>query len=362
MVSKIRSRDRKLSSNSGVHHGVTWSARISEHHFSTDSHRLLVIMNRVAIKGSRSPTAFNLKNMDLNIFKSPKMECRQTPDNIPLTERCSSLMRLCTASKYIDAVPASKLDEEDQRALMIEFNEEAYNMVLDDTIHLVNMHSDNIKLIQSEWIKNFGFPPCSVANCVKTTRHYGRGRREKINELIGDGKVDPIYDFYRSLYDRVHHFVWHLYDIGLRVDVNSLDLNVGGSDEKEAENDVVTVDRIFAAERDQVRSRRDQCQLELDRFEEENGKYTMQTIAQTKAEITLLDALIEKLDKMENIQRSVQRLRMYFQDEACDSDCIEMDVEDVADSNISELIQNEKIMGSISNFINSTKCMMFIFC
>ena len=315
-------------------------------------------MNRVAVKGSRSPTAFNLKNMDLNIFKSPKMECRRTPDNLPLTERCSSLMRLCTASKYIDAVTASKLDEEDQRALMIEFNEEAYNMVLDDTIHLVNVHSDNIKLIQSEWIKNFGFPPCSVANCVRTTRHYGRGRREKMNEMIGDGKVDPIYDFYRSLYDRVHHFVWHLYDIGLRVDVNSLGLNVGGDDEKEGDMKGVTVDQVFAAERDYIRSQRDDCQLDLDRFEDAIAKFTMLSASQDKAEITLLDVLIKRLEKLQSVHiKTVVRLKQHFEEESCDSDYIEMDLEDIADSNIYGLIENEEAIQMISNLIRTTKCM-----
>ena len=334
------------------------SARIL-HHILTfyDVHRY-IIMNRVVMKGGQSPTAFNLKNMDLNIFKSQKMECHQTPDNIPLTERCSSLMRLCTASKYIDAVTASKLDEEDQRALMIEFNQEAYSMVLDDTAHLVNVHSDNIKLIQSEWIKNFGFPPCSVSNCVKTTRHYSRGRREKINEMIGDQKVDPIYDFYRSLYDRVHHFVWHLYDIGLRVDADKLRLKATGDDEKETEIKGVTVDQRFAAERDHVRSRREQCDLDLDRFEEAISKYTIHMLTQNKEGVTLMDVLLEKLKKLQNVHnQTVQRLQKYFEEESCDSDCIEMDVEDIADSNIYQLIQKENATKLISDFIRSTNCM-----
>ena len=315
-------------------------------------------MNRVVMKGSRSPTAFNLKNMDLNIFKTPKMECHQTPDNIPLTERCSSLMRLCTASKYIDAVTASKLDKADQMALMIEFHEEAYNMLLDDTIHLVNMHSDDVQRIQTEWIEQFGFPKCSVSNCVKTTRHYSRGRREMDNGIKSDGRKDPLYEFYRSLYDRVHFFVSHLYEIGLRVDANSLGLSGGGDDEKETEIKGVTVDQRFAAERDHVRSRREQCDLDSNRFDEANNKYTIQMMAQNKEGVTLLDVLFEKLKKIQNVENEmVQKLQLYFEEQSCDSDCIEMDVEDIAESNIFELIQNQEVTKVISDFIRSTNCM-----
>ena len=321
-------------------------------------------MNRVVMKSSRSPSAFNLKNIDLTIFKTPKTECRQTPDNIPLTERCSSLLRLCTASRYIDAVTASKLDEEEQRALLVEFNEEAYNMILDDTEHLVNVHSDDVQQIKREWTEHFGFAKCAVSQCVKTSRHYGRGRREMNNEVNGDDEVakDPLYEFYRSLYDRVHHFVWHLYDIGLRVDINSLGLNGGGSDEKEAGTEGVTVDKAFAAERDCVRSRREECQLATDRFEEAHGKFSIETVSHNMNEVTLLDVLIERLEKMQSVQpKTVQRVKVYLKEESCDSDYIEMDIEDIADSTVCGLLKNEEAAQMISDFIRSIKCMFIIF-
>ena len=318
-------------------------------------------MLRVATKGSRSSSDFNLKNIDLTIFKSPKTECRQTPDDIPLTMRCSSLLRLCTASRYIDAVTASKLDEEEQRALLVEFNEEVYNMMLDDTIHVVNKHSDDVQQVQTEWTEHFGFPKCTVSNCVKTTRHYGRGRREMRNDMNGDDQLDPLYEFYRSLYDRAHHFVFHLYDIGLRVDINSLGLNGGGSDEKEAGTEGVTVDQAFAAERDYIRFRREECQLDFDRFQEAMSKYTIQSMAGNKGEITFLDALIERLEKVQSVQKQMlYRLRMYFENECCDSDYIEMDIEDMTDSNICALIKNEEATRIISAFIRTTKCMCSI--
>ena len=315
----------------------------------------------VATKGSRSPSAFNLKNIDLTIFKSPKTECRQTPDDIPLTMRCSSLLRLCTASRYIDAVTASKLAEDEQMALLVEFNEEAYNMILDDTIHVVNEHSDDVQQVQSEWIEHFGFPKCTVSNCVKTTRHYGRGRKEMKKDVHGDDHSDPLYEFYRSLYDRVHHFVWHLYDIGLRVDINSLGLNGGESDEKNAGTEGVTVDQAFAAERDYIRFRREECQLDFDRFEEAMSKYTIQTLTGNKGQITFLDALIQRLEKIQSVQKQmIYRLRMYFENECCDSDYIEMDIEDIEDSNICELIKNEEAARIISAFIPTTKCMCYL--
>ena len=47
----------------------------------------------------------------------------------------------------------------------------------------------------------------------------------------------------------MNHFIFHLYGLGLRVDVASLNLNQERDDEKEAESKRVTVDKLFAVER-----------------------------------------------------------------------------------------------------------------
>merc|ERR1712060_721204 len=66
--------------------------------------------------------------------------------------------------------------------------------------------------------------------------------------------------------------------------------------------------------------------------------------------------MLQQLAERAEIQsKTLQRLQMYFEDESCDSDCIEMDIEDVADSNICDLIQNQSIIRMMGNCIRSTK-------
>ena len=307
-------------------------------------------------KGYRLPSTIN--NIDLKIFENPNdTKCSRHSDHIPITEQCAHTLRLCTASRYVDAIMSSKLDEDMKRTLFVEFNEVVYDSVLEDTTHFVAEHSNDIQRVHDEWTQRYGMKKCSVSECTKTARHYGRGRREQQSK-----GQDAVHSFYRSLYDRVHHYIFHLFDIGLRVDMSSFALNAGGDDEKERESKGVTVDEFFAAERDQIQSQRDEANMDLDRFDEENNKFTIQMVAAMEGAVTLMDALFKKLAGNQVIRNeAVQRLSHFVDDNSFDSECIEMDIEDLKDSNICTQIQSQIAIEMMADFIRTTKCMFTCF-
>ena len=113
------------------------------------------------------------------------------------------------------------MDDDAKRALFLEFNEEVYRSVLDDTAHFIKEHEDDLERVRKEWTERYGLPKCSVSECAQTERHYGRGREDRKRESVGE-EEDALYAFYESLYDRIHHYIFHLFDVGLRVEASSL--------------------------------------------------------------------------------------------------------------------------------------------
>ncbi len=189
-----------------------------------------VLKNSGKLQGKRR--TLTLQHLDLSIFSEPKTECYKLTsydtvssnevDDTPVTERCAHSLRLCTASMYFEALrTSSKMDEAAKRALFVEFNEEVYRLVLDDAAHFIKEHEDDIGRVHGEWTERYGLPKCSVSDCAQTERHYGRGRRDRKRESVGE-EEDALYAFYESLYDRIHHYIFHLFDVGLRVEASSL--------------------------------------------------------------------------------------------------------------------------------------------
>jgi len=306
-------------------------------------------------KGYRLPD--QIATIDLSIFEDPfKSECIPPSDDQLLTECCSHLLRLCTASKYHDALTlSSKVDEEMKATLFIEFSEQVYLSALDDAAHLIKEHSNDIGRVHEEWTERYGLPKCTVSDCAKTARHYGRGNRKR-ERTGGSGNEEALYEFYESLYDRVHNFVAHLYDLGMRVDASSLTQSEGGGDEKEAESEGVAVDQWFAAERDHIKKRKKELNLDSERMDPENTKFTIQTVAEQQG-LTLTDALFEELAENEKVHReTLQRLHLFSVQNAFDSDAVELDLENVADSNLCPLINSQSVAETMSNFIHSINC------
>ena len=254
------------------------------------------------------------------------------------------------------------MDQTEKRALFVQFNEHTYFQIVDDTKHLVEKHIDDLQIICSEWTSKYGIPRCGVSECAKSSRHYGRGSREKMKGSTEQkSNADVLYLFYESLFDRVHNFVFHLYDIGLRVDESKLMGNIGADVDADAKDEFyegLTTDKLFEAELDHIRRQRDQCHLDLDRFNDTNNKYMMQSAKQTECTVTLSDALLHRLMKRgQMLSAKVQQMMVYFTQNEYDSDGIETDLKNANDSNICILTKSPNAVQWMSCFIRSVKCM-----
>ena len=176
----------------------------------------------------------------------------------------------------------------------------------------------------------------------------GNGNRKEEEE-------EALYAFYESVYDRIHHYIFHLFDIGLRVEASSLTLSEGGGDEKETESEGVAVDKLFAAEREHIKLRRKELNMVSERMNPENNKFTIQTVGEQQGR-TLSDVLCQEISAKLDTE-IMQRVQLFLVENAFESDSIELDSQNVADSNLYPLIQSQSVFHSMTNTINSVKRM-----
>ena len=291
--------------------------------------------------------------IDLSIYEEPEAHCRPNSDHIPITECCDHTKRLCTASRYFHVLSSTtELNEEEKQNLFVKFKEKIYPSLLDDSIHFVKEHGNDIERVHSEWTELYGLPKCIVSECAHTKRHYARGRRE---QMVQNNDGNAMYSFYESVLDRIHHFVFHLFEIGLRVNLSSVSLPEEVDDEKDTNLEGVSVDKWFAAEREHIKMCRQKCKLDMDRYNDPQNKFTMQTLSIEEGGLTLMDALFQKLSEVQT--EALHRIKDYFDGNSFDSECIEMDIEDVNDSNISKFVENEATVQTMTDFIRTTNRM-----
>ena len=84
-------------------------------------------------------------------------------------------------------------------------------------------------------------------------------------------------------------------------------------------------------------------------------------LSEKKGGVTLRDALFQKLSEKIKVQKeALHRMRAYFEENAFDSECIEMDIEDVVDSNIATFVKNQRAIETMADFIRRiTVCSLY---
>eukprot|EP01084_Bolivina_argentea_P234777 395229_1 len=146
-------------------------------------------------------------------------------------KNCDYVNRLLQALKYYqssDVVNNSNHSED-----LVKFCQIEYPYLLNDYIHLVTQHIDDLENITHQIKKTNSIRPCGT-DCVMLQRHYNRrrvGYKKKINIA---NTIDSIANFYTETFDSMHMYLIHLYDLGWRQQNNSIALQNQDESKKNA--------------------------------------------------------------------------------------------------------------------------------
>eukprot|EP01084_Bolivina_argentea_P286511 491503_1 len=282
----------------------------------------------------------DLEQIDFEIFFSKSMNCIELNDTNDMISRCEPLQRLCVALKYYELLvgAASYKTNQDIADTFVIFAQ-LYHNFLDDWYHFIENHTTTKQLIQiaDTLIKNYGLQKCNIIKCNKIHRHYRR------NNQVKNNSEDGIFEFYVDCYDRFHHYIFHLFQMGLRVAPTDEIMNNSKNDD---------VDLVFQQTRDLIRSIKKQNGFDLERYNEENNKFNIKIDGEQNLvertgtdDITFLDEVFLYFELVANIARDdISVFRSYTVDNEYDTDAIKADLDkEITDSNLYNNILNPVI-------------------
>eukprot|EP01084_Bolivina_argentea_P282869 484321_1 len=130
-------------------------------------------------------------------------------------EDCNALNHLMSGLKYYESIKNTKQESFD------EYCDETYPNILNDYIHFILCHSNQIEEINKSILHNNDSDHCNITECGVFNRHYndsGRRMTDKSDSLSND----EIFTFYSDLFDRFHYFIHHLFDVGIRIKTDEI--------------------------------------------------------------------------------------------------------------------------------------------
>eukprot|EP01084_Bolivina_argentea_P114896 204449_1 len=131
----------------------------------------------------------HIKEMDF----SQSCECQINSDAC-----CIVVDRIINGLKYYASLDTTTYNDK-----LVEFST-LYLSLLNDYTHIITHHNNDVDTIQ-----NVLNAKCDITTCSLLIRNFA-------NESSTDN-YDPEFIFYRNLFDAMHCYVYHSYDIGLRV-------------------------------------------------------------------------------------------------------------------------------------------------
>eukprot|EP01084_Bolivina_argentea_P179275 309799_1 len=292
-------------------------------------------------------------------FKTSSTKCGGSKKN-PIVSECSSLQRAAYGLKYYhvlcdDTKPESRAIGKE---IFAAFCIESYPNFLDDYIHIVTKHGQNLLQIADELRSEFAFEQtCVINKCGKFKRHYNQRRTSVKIKNETETDVSAKENFFCSYFDQLHHFIFHLYDIGMRTNKNEIAEYKHDDNNKNA-----SFDLVFAKKRDLIRSKRKQHGIDIDRYNEENNKYNLiieQSITNKRTDNgTFLESICLSINTNHGIDdQAAVKLNEFCYNNEYDTDSIECDLNDTigSGSNLANFLDNKLCIDLIRQCIHITK-------
>ena len=288
--------------------------------------------------------------------KSDPIASPPSLSNIPSNaiSQCDHLQRILHGVKYYRLLNLD--DNPSNIAIFDSFCNEVYNQILNDYQHVISVHSDHLEQINDELLRNDELGTCEAAKCASFRRYYDSSRRRRIKQNNAED-LDTKLLFYCELFDNIHHWLFHLYQIGMRV--KSASLNEEKIEDKY--NDV-----RFARMKDQIFKQRQTINIARDRLNDTNSKFQLkvsETLShhQTGNEgSTFIDLFMNQVN-VARISHIVQTgFNTYLQDEYYDTDAMVQDLDDISQSNIINKFEDPIFVAFIHGYMTEIKSYVIV--
>eukprot|EP01084_Bolivina_argentea_P300972 519101_1 len=296
--------------------------------------------------------------IDIKICESNTSHCfaeESTRNEINIVSKCDHLLRLVSALNYYSQLNL-KEEASNNHDIFTHFCIERYRNVLNDYIHLIEIHNNHLQKINEYLITNdFINNDCQIDSCKIFARHYDDQRGNIKKQTVSGHKIGE-FVFYTDLFDTIHHYLYHLFDIGLRIKANTS--NIHELKNISSHNNENCIDQDFLQKKKIIEHKRKK--LQINRFNDSN-KFTMALLGNpanstSDDEVTLIDSLFHVLNSISCPNNTQQELHLFLKDEQYDSDALLGDVTGhnipTTKSNVLSVISDKTIQISVKQYIN----------
>lgn len=124
---------------------------------------------------------------------------------------CDYLNRIYSALSYYDLFCNHKIEKDE----FLQFCQDIYINFLDDYYHFIKAHDHHLPQIKEQLESKYSLKQCDLSHCEIIGRHYREPRESNDNKE--DSLIDLVESYHTDCYDRLHHQIFHLEGIGMRV-------------------------------------------------------------------------------------------------------------------------------------------------
>eukprot|EP01083_Nonionella_stella_P011501 32643_1 len=284
--------------------------------------------------------------IDARLFKNSSKQCSEgMVANV--VNNCDELLRLCQALKYYTSL-MRRYSKGDTfvKDTWVAFCINDYKCCIDDYIHVIRTHSEQLLQIGKELQTQFDFDACDVRTCALTLRHRcrGRSRRSRRNKGPVMEQDDPQFTLYSEIFETVHYYLFHLFDCGVRVDYNELYENY--------ENDEALQEKLIQKQKELFEKRKE-LGLISEVNEENSNKFNIAVAATQKQDDALfLSELYFHMRDQKITHSQCELIYNFLRQEEYDSDTVLHDVRNLK-SNILSMVHDEHLRQIVFRFVRN---------
>ena len=140
--------------------------------------------------------AATVYDKNIHVFTSSMHQCATDVTS------CRMANRVVCAMKYYSTM-------QQDESIIMNFVTNIYKLLLDDFIHITQYHNHQINEIMDLMFEKYDMAKCDYLQCKSLSRHYDE---QESNNTQQEDK----FMFYQNLFDSIHCFLFHSYDVGLR--------------------------------------------------------------------------------------------------------------------------------------------------
>jgi len=312
----------------------------------------------------------SLFNLDMNIFKISTDYCyhdsSSTSNDIT---KCDYLKRILHALRYYSLI---KLDDKPfNNDILMSFCDNIYPQLIDDYNHVICKHSDDLEDINDQLIKDTNYGDCDHKKCKLFARYYDNSTRKtktanttsnnnnNNNNEITDSKLL----FKREIFDNIHHWLFHLYHVGMRTKKKSIFVDQDDDYLEEDEQDEY-IDHQFKKIKEIINFKKASINIKDNRFDDKNNKYTINTQKTEKdGNETFIDSVLECLNRRKISTTTINKLSSYLEQEEFDTDSLMEDMYHYQHgSNVATAFRDQDVINTINTEVLHIKSMLVFAC